>query len=245
MNPLVQRVVAEWVLTNGKLPGFEDRVKESQPHWNVVDKPIVVYRAQGGDITYKPKGSPGPGFLVKGIRPILATSKVAPSTLRYANERCCVFAITLQPGTRYIDVDTVIRGGIDEASMMGIRDMCPSEGPWPHVDTPIHKMKDAVQKRCEGRTIYSGTEYEEIILPEHELMVYALDGDFSPTIPTGKKIAGRALFKVSYGLAVRGRGRTFRTNTLRRSKNGYRPPRKSQNRRDRKSRHRRHPNPDV
>ena len=245
MDPLVKRVVVEWVLTNGKLPGFASRVRESHTHWKVADTPMVVYRAQGGDITYKPRGAPSPDVLVKGIRPVLATSKVAPSTLRYANERCCVFAITLQPGTRYLDVDTVIRGGIDEASMMDIRSICPSEGTWPNSDTPIDKMIDAVKKRCEGRTIYSGTDYEEIILPEHELMVYALDGDFSPTIPTGKKIAGRELFKVSYGPAVRGRGRTFRTNTLRRSKNGYRPPRKSQNRRDRKSRHRRHPYPDV
>jgi hypothetical protein len=245
MDSLVKRVVVEWVLTNGKLPGFEDRVKESQPHWNVVDKPIVVYRGQGGDITYKPKGSPGPGFLVKGIRPILATSKVAPSTLRYASDTCCVFAITLQPGTRYLDVDTVLRGGIDEASMVDIRSICPSEGSWPHADTPIDKMIDAVTKRCEGRTIYRGTDYEEYILPEHEVMVYALEGDVSPTLPTGKKIAGRALFKVSYGPALRGRGRTFRSNTLRRSKNGYRPPRKSQNRRHGKSRHRRHPYADV
>ena len=141
---MLKRVVVEWVLTNGKLPGFEDRVKQSYPEWNIVEKPMLVYRAQGGSITYKPKGAPGPGFLVKGIRPILATSKVAPSTLRYANSECCIFAITLEPGTRYVDVNDLVRKGIDESLMNEIREMCPTEGTWPTRDADVVGMLDAV-----------------------------------------------------------------------------------------------------
>ena len=225
----------EWVLTNGKLPGFEERVRQSYPEWKVVEKPMVVYRAQGGDITYKPNGIPGPGFLVSGIRPVIATSKVAPSTLRYANERCCIFAITLQPGTRYVDVNDILRDGIDEVLMNEIREICPIEGTWPTRDADTRKMIERVKQRCDGRTIYKGTDYEEYILPEHEVMVYGLEGQFSPSIPTGKKILGRMLLKTSYGPPVQNaRGRTFRSNALRRNKkNGHRPTRKSQNRRNR------------
>lgn len=232
---MLKRVVVEWVLTNGKLPGFEERVKQSYSEWKVVEKPMVVYRAQGGDITHKPRGTPGPGFLVSGIRPVIATSKVAPSTLRYADERCCIFAITLQPGTRYVDVNDILRGGIDESLMNEIRAICPIEGTWPTCNEDVGKMIDAVQKRIDGRTIYKGTDREEYILPEHEVMVYGLEGQFSPSIPTGKKILGRMLLKTTYGPSVQnGRGRTFRSKALRRNKkNGYRPTRKSQNRRNR------------
>lgn len=232
----MKRVVVEWVLTNGKLPGFRDRVQKSYPEWNVVTSPMLVYRAQGGDITYKPNGTPGPGFLVRGIRPVLATSKTAPSTLRYANERCCIFAITLEAGTRYVDVNEVLRDGIDETLMSEIREMCPTEGTWPTRYESTTKMIDAVKKRCEGRTIYKDTEREEYILPEHEIMVYGLEGNFSSTKPTGNKILGRALFTASYGPSIKGRGRTFRTKALRRNKkDGHRLTRKSKDRRNRRS----------
>jgi hypothetical protein len=232
---MLKRVVVEWVLTNGKLPGFEERVKQSYPEWNIVEKSMIVYRAQGGDITYKPKGTAGPGYLVSGIRPVIATSKVAPSTLRYANERCCIFVIELLPGTRYVDVNAILRDGIDESLMNEIREICPVEGTWPTRDADTHKMIERVRQRCDGRTVYKGTDYEEYILPEHEIMVYGLEGGFSPSIPTGKKILGRALFKTSYGPSVQNaRGRTFRRKALRRNKkDGHRLTRKSQNRRNR------------
>ena len=230
---LKKQVVVEWVLTNGKLPGFEDRVRASYPLWSVVEDRKVVYRAQGGDVTYKPAGSPGPGFMSNGIRPVIATSKTALSTLRYAGSTCCIFAITLMAGTRYLDVSDVLRSGVDETILDKVRELCPLEGTWPTSSTSPAKMLEAVRKRCDGRTVYKGSDYEEIILPEHEIMVYALDGGISATLPTGKRIEGRQLFKVNIG-RVGGRGRTFRTKALRRSKNGYRPPRKSQNVRNRK-----------
>jgi hypothetical protein len=230
----MKRVVLEWVLTNGKLPGFQQRVKDSYPEWKVVENEMIVYRAQGGNITYKPIGTSGPGFLANTIRPVIATSKTAPSTLRYANERCCIFVINLRPGTRYIDVNEVLRGGIDETLMDEIRELCPVKGPWPTRNESTSKMIDAVKKRCDGRVVYKGTDYEEYILPENEVMVYGLEGEFSPSIPTGRKILGRMLLKTSYGSSIKGRGRTFRSKALRRNKkNGYRLTRKSQDRRNR------------
>ena len=231
---MLKRVVVEWVLTNGKLPGFEQRVRDSYPEWSVVDAPITVYRAQGGNITYKPNGIPGPGFLVNGVRPVIATSKTAPSTLRYAGERCCIFVIKLEEGTRYLDVNQILEDGIDESLMNEIREICPIEGAWPTRDVSPTKMIDAVKKRCEGRTIYQGTDREEYILPEHEVMVYGLEGKFSPSIPTGRKILGRSLFKTNYGPTVQGRGRTFRTKALRRNKkNGRRITHEPKTRRNR------------
>jgi hypothetical protein len=131
-------------------------------------------------------------------------------------------------------VNEDLRDGIDEILMNEIRELCPIEGPWPTRDESTVKMIDAVKKRCEGRTIYKGTDYEEYILPEHEIMVYGLEGNFSPSIPTGRKILGRMLLKTTYGPSIKGRGRTFRTNALRRNKkNGYRLTRKSKDSRHR------------
>ena len=229
---LKKQIVIEWVLTNGKLPGFEERLRASYPYWDVVEERKVVYRSQGGEVTYKPAGTPGPGFMVDGVRPVIATSKTALSTLRYAGKTCCIFAISLMPGTRYIDVDEVLRSDPDETIFNKVRELCPSEGVWPTSSTTVAKMLDALRKRCDGRVVYRGTEHEEYIPPEHEIMVYALDGGISPAVTTGKRIRGRQLFTINFG-RVGGRGRTFRSKTLRRSKNGRRPPRKSQNRRDR------------
>lgn len=232
----LQHIVVEWVLTNGKLPGFKERVKESLKDWKTIEVPMVVYRSQGGDITKKPDEAPNPDVLVDGIRPVIATSRVAPSTLRYAGKDCCIFAITLQAGTRYIDIDEVLSGDIDESVMENVREFCPAKGAWPTHDADIKTMITRTKQRCEGRTLYKGTNYEEVILPEHEIMVYGLGGNFSSTTPTGKKILGKALFTVSYGPTAThsGRGRTFRRKAWRRNKkNGYRLTRKSQNLRNR------------
>jgi hypothetical protein len=228
---LKKQIVVEWVLTNGKLPGFEERLRESYPYWSVAEARKVVYRAQGGEITYKPHGSPGPGFMVDGIRGVIATSKTPLSTLRYAGKTCCIFAITLMPGTRYLDVDEVLRSDPDATIIDKVRELCPTEGVWPSSSTSVGKMLEAVRKRCSGRVVYRGTGEAEYIPAEQEIMVYALDGGLSRTVTTGRGIYGRQLFKLNFG-RVGGCGRTFRSKTLRRNKNGRRPTRKSQNRRD-------------
>lgn len=239
---LLKQVVAEWVLTNGKLPGFADRVQETLPLWSVLEKPMVVYRAQGGSVTL-PSGTSGPETLSIGVRPVIATSKNSHSILRYAGETCCIFEITLLPGTRYIDVSRTIKFDADDGPALAVKnevlervlEMCtpPGSGTWPTSSTSLSAVRLAILTRCAGRTI---KKTEERIPPEMEIMVYGLEGSISAPLPIDRGIEGKKAFAVTYTPPPpAGRGRTFRRKAKRSNKNGRRSTRKSG--------HKRHRNP--
>jgi len=234
----LKRVIAEWVLTNGTLEGFEGRVRATLPEWSVVgkDETLVVYRAQGGDITTKRTADPS--NLIPGVRPVLATSKDELAILRYAGAECCIFKITLGPGIHYIDVNKTVTFNNEEGkTVLGVKntvlkDICseiPRGAPtWPTSATPAPAVRQAMLDRCMGRVKYDtkGTP-KEYVPSEQEIMVYGLEGTFSA--PTEiDAIGGKRAFEVTYSLPAGGvRGRTFRRKAKRLNKNGRRSARQS------------------
>lgn len=238
----MKRVIAEWVLTNGKLPGFTERVVSSLPEWNTVGPSgMIVYRAQGNSFVSKPVGSPAPNVLQSGLRPVIATSKDPSFIRRYAGEDCCIFKVNLAPGTRYIDVNSAVTFltdtgdralAIKNTILDELRTLCPTEGRWPTVNTPLANMRSAILDRCLGRTKYKGYPGEETIPPEHEVMVYGMNGTFSNPVDIGI-INGIQMYEVRYTPTKGGRGRTFRSKAMRRNKNGRRSTHQSRRVRNR------------
>ena len=231
-------VVTEWVLTNGKLPAFIDRVRRSFPYWDVVGPSgMTVYRAHGSSIANHSNTTlPPPHSIVAGIRPVIATSKTLESVMRYAGAGCCIFKITLAPGTRYIDVNRLLtfynqQGeralAVKNVILDNIREMCPSQGTWPTDKTSLYAMRQAILDRCLGRVKYKGEPREEIVPPENEIMVYGLNGVFSEPVQI-EPIEGKTAYTTTFSPTAGGsRGRTFRRKAKRMNKNGGRPSRKS------------------
>jgi hypothetical protein len=241
---LRDQVVVEWVLTNGKLPGFDGRLASSLTAWETLDTRMTVYRAQGGGVTRKIVGTEPTGLQV-GVRPILATSKDPASIVRYAEKECCLFEIILQPGTRYLDVSKIVKGPISVDDIRAFREHCnPEIVTWPKPTTGTQYIIKELLARCDGRTTFERPkkgetekekEIKEIVPPEKEIMVYAVGGTFSGEAPIEENIEGRVAKRVTFtppppppsGGRRSSRGRTFRRTSRRRDKNGGRPTRKS------------------
>ena len=241
---LRDQVVVEWVLTNGKLPGFEARVVESRPAWHALEAPMTVYRAQGGGVTMQAKGS-DPAVLMPGVRPVLATSETKESAARYAGPTCCLFEIQLPAGTRVINVTEHLKSHpLSDEVLDKFRSLCvPGTVKWPNPKTGYEYIQKALLDRCEGRVILDKLKpgetvrkIKEIVPPEDEIMVYAVGGSFGAAEDVGDKRGVIATKRVSFIPAPAGgrrrgsrsgRGRTFRRTSRRRDKNGGRPTRKS------------------
>ena len=219
----LKQVVLEWVVTNGSLPGFDERVLSSKPSWKVVGpEGMMVYRGQGHSIPGIPNRA-DPATLLNGVRPILATSKTSDIAKRYMGKECCLFEIQVQPGIRYVDakelftfpdratgqlITKVSNETID--NLLRLAESMP-DGYWVKKAIREGNGRDAVRNMFEKR-----------INEEDEILLDSTQGGFTIT---------PHIFKAKY--SPRGRGRTFRSKALRRNKNGYRPTRKSQNRRNR------------
>lgn len=231
---LLKQVVAEWVLTNGASPKFQERVIESKDRWNIVEKdPMTVYRGQGHTIKgIKVTGDPTE--LVASKRPVLATSKSPESIARYAGGDCCIFEITLMPGTRYINVNDIVSGLPleDEAAlelMKTVRDRYNSEKEKGRSALPSNSRNTLL------KVLHDRAFGADGVPAENEIMVYGLEGTLSEPEPI-PDIAGKRAFRVVYTPPPpAGRGRTFRRKPKRMNKNGRRSARQS--------RHNRHRNP--
>jgi hypothetical protein len=238
----VKQVIAEWVLTNGRLPGFEGRVKETLPAWTKVGPAgLVVYRAQGGFTSTGDASS-----LLAGYRPILATSTSPESVLRYAGGDCCFFEIHLAPGVLYLDVNARVTFSTDQGPALGIKntvlgaicEMLPEDGTWPTRSSVPSELRTAILKRCLGRTIKDMDGHIAEYYPaENEIMVYGNGGTFSKPEEIAS-LYGKRTYRVTYSMAGGTRGRTFRRNTRGRNKNGYGPARQPKSRRNRNARDR-------
>lgn len=239
MDDGVKRVIAEWVLTNGSLAGFADRVRETLPRWQTVGaEGMTVYRTQGGFIA-APAGAPPPSSLVLGVRPVLATSRDPRAIVRYADQdkQCCIFKINLAPGTRILDVNNAVTFldaegmpalAIKNTVLDAVRSECPAAGAFPGKTTPLPVLRKAILDRCMGRMKITTHEY---IPAEREIMVDGMHGELTEPVPI-EPIAGLTAFEVTYKPRPIGgrRGRTFRRKPLRKNKNGRRLARQSQRR---------------
>lgn len=241
----LKRVIAEWVLTNGRLPDFENKVRASRETWDKVGKGgTIVYRGQGGKIPNE--SGKLPAELAVGIRPVLATSTSPGSVLPYVGPDCCIFRIKLEEGTRIVNVTDKVTFlneknemtlGIKKGILTDIAKHCTPEnwtGQWPTEHTPYPPLKEEILARCYGRDKYGKDgELKSSIPPENEVMVYFLDGTVSDPVPAEDRINKKKVYDVTYtppppsGGRRSSRGRTFRRTSKRRNKNGRRSTRKS------------------
>lgn len=183
---------------------------------------MTVYRGQGHSISGIPNRA-DPTTLLNGVRPILATSKTPEIAKRYMGKDCCFFEIQLQPGIRYVDAKEVFTfqdkttgeyvTNVSNEIIDNLLQLTESmnDGYW------VKKAYREGNGRNAVRNMFLKRIHEE-----EEILVDSTQGGFTVTPHT---------FKARY--TPKGRGRTFRTKALRRNKNGHRPTRKSQNRRNR------------
>lgn len=232
-------IVAEWVLTNGKLPGFDERLKKTLPLWSVVEKDMIVYRGQGGVLM--PNISPvHHSELISDVRSVIATSTSPDSVIRYAGQDCCIFAITLKPGTRYIDVNNLISFivpeglgkrviGVKNTVLQEILDRCPVGAKFPSPGTSPQLARKVIMDRCFGRYEATADGIQLVVPPSLEIMVDGTQGNFQNKKPICPMIHETITYTVDYVPKPAGRGRTLRRTSRRRNNNGRRPARKSEN----------------
>jgi hypothetical protein len=233
-------VVAEWILTNGKLPGFDDRLKATLPHWSVVERDLIVYRGQGGVITPN-VSTVHPTEILSDVRSVIATSSSPDSVIRYAGQDCCVYKITLKPGIRYIDVNKLISFiapeglgrrviSVKNTVLQDVLDRCPPTNKFPNPATTPQQARHALMERCFGRYRMTDDGIQLVVPPELEIMVDGTQGAFQNKKPVCPMIQETITYTIDYAPKSAGRGRTLRRTSRRRDKNGRRPARKSKNR---------------
>lgn len=219
MTDALKAVVAEWVLTNGQLPGYEDRLKATFSDWSVVGKAgMYVYRGQGGSIVPK-VGNTTIDVLKEGIRPVIATSKTYKSIERYTSKDCCLFIIYLAPGVRYIDVNKLITGvdkdnkpflSVKNSVLDAILENCPEASKdnkfWPTKDVPASTARKVILERCLGRdfpALTQGGQITRVIIPpEHEVLLDGNQGVFERQTEVANSyfIPGIKTFTLQYNL---------------------------------------------
>jgi hypothetical protein len=126
MDPL-QQIAFEWVLTNGCLPGFEERLHATKHLWSKTQENMVVWRGQG---TTKKKGIPGlehPHIVLGNVRPVISTSTDYDSAHEYSGEECCVFKITVLPGVRYINIKNLFSDDINSDLIEHLKTLIPED----------------------------------------------------------------------------------------------------------------------
>lgn len=227
-KPLKQ-VILEWVVTNGSLPGFEERLQSTKSMWKVVGpEGMIVYRGQG----HTKPGIPNrgdPTTLTDGVRPIIATSKSMDIAKHYMGTECCLFEIQVAPGVRYLDA----KGSF---TFQNNDPLTKKQQPFitQVSNETIDKVLDLVAPMSDSywlkKAIAEGNGRNAVrsvfLKRVHEEDEILLDGS------QGGFVVTPHMFKAKY--VRKGRGRTFRTKALRRNKkNGHRLTRKSKDRRHR------------
>jgi hypothetical protein len=109
MADTVEALVFEWVLTNGSLPGFADRVSATKHLWPETPEPhLIVWRGHGRVKPGIPQLAP-PDSLRSDIHPVIGTSRVKESAAVFGGEDCCLYRIVVKPGVRYLDAEHLFR----------------------------------------------------------------------------------------------------------------------------------------
>jgi hypothetical protein len=214
----VKLLIFEWVITNGSLPGFAERLDATKPMWKTVEADMTVYRGQGHSKKGIPFVGTVPPNMIKGdVRAIISTSKERASIIEYAGADCCIFQIVLKPGVKYLDTEAMF--GADDAYedlADEVRKLAPASGSWVRPNTPRHVLTSFFMKNLKK---------------EHEVMVLG-GGTFTEPVSIG---GTPQEFEVSYSPKAAGRRvQTFRRKPKSRS-NGRGPARKPATRRYRKS----------
>ena len=147
MDPL-QQIAFEWVLTNGSLPGFVERLHATKHLWPKTQENMVVWRGQG---TTAKKGIPvieDPHILLANARPVISTSTEYNAAREYSGEECCLFKIIVLPGVRYINIKDLFSDDIDPNLIRHLKTLIPEDVKgFISRKTPSFKMVDLFSKR--------------------------------------------------------------------------------------------------
>jgi hypothetical protein len=228
----VKLLIFEWVITNGSLPGFAERLDATKPLWKTVEADMTVYRGQGHSKKGIPMVGAVPPNLLKGdIRPIISTSKERASVIEYAGADCCIFQIVLKPGVKYLDIEPMFTSTSPSTGeryiyvapeiVDGLKARVPN--------TPEYANYWIKPRTPSGALIQF---FKRNIQKEHEVMVLG-GGVFVE--PVSLKGAKPEVLITSYSPKAAGRRvQTFRRKPKSRS-NGRGPARKPATRRYRKS----------
>ena len=218
MAATVQALVFEWVLTNGSLPGFADRVNATKHLWPETPEPQrIVWRGQG---RVKP-GIPqlaAPNSLRSDVRPVISTSEVKESAAVFGGEDCCLYQIVVKPGVRYLDVETVGAGYIPSYVVDYVKSLIPEDRKgFISRATPTMKLISAFKTR---------------IAKEHEILlegggIFADPVSFGESVPKEfhtsyqMRAGGRRLGSSTRRLGSSTRRRTRTAKTIRMKKSEY------------------------
>jgi hypothetical protein len=197
MDP-TKSFVVEWVLTNGKTPGFTIEGVT----WSVVDEPMTVYRGQGTSKSgLRMRNSPDPHTLTADLRDVISTSTDEEAAKQYVGtDQCCLFTITLEKGVQYLDVQKTVEG-IQDADVSAIIETLRGRIPLTKSGKP--NMCFALNK-CDPENLVK--TFRDRVAAEHEIMVRG-GGVFSEVID----------FKTTYSIKTGGRRRTLRSRRKRRT----------------------------
>lgn len=201
MAGTVQALVFEWVLTNGSLPGFDDRVNATKHMWPKTPEPQrVVWRGQG-------KVKPGipqlasPDSLRSDVRPVISTSEDKASAAVFGGEDCCLYQIVVKPGVRYLNVEKVGAGYIPRHVVDYVKSLIPEN------------RKGFTSKTTSDMVLVNA--FKERIAKEHEIL---LEGGGVFTDPVSFSESVPKEFHTSYQMKSGGRHRGSSSRRTRRTR---------------------------
>jgi hypothetical protein len=201
MADSVEALVFEWVLTNGSLPGFADRVNTTKHLWPETPEPhLIVWRGHGRVKSGIPQLA-RPDSLRSDVHPVIGTSRVKESAADFGGEDCCLYQIVVKPGVRYLDVEHLFREDNED------RDVKLAE--YMKKELIPEDRKGFITKTIPTKKLI--IEFKRRIAKEHEILLEG-GGIFTDLVPVSDSMPKE--FHTSYQMKAGGRRRGSSTRRL-------------------------------
>ena len=203
MAATVQALVFEWVLTNGSLPGFADRVNTTKHLWPVTPEPhLIVWRGHGRVKPGIPQLAP-PDSLRSDVRPVISTSEVKESAAVFGGDDCCLYQIVVKPGVRYLNIEKIGAGYIPSYVVDYVKSLIPED-------------REGFTSRATPNMVLIKA-FKTRIAKEHEILLEG-GGIFTDPVSFGDSMPKE--FHTSYQMRAGGRRRRT-AKTIRMKKGEY------------------------
>ena len=204
MAGTAEALVFEWVLTNGSLPGFADRVNATKHLWSETPEPhLIVWRGHGRVKPGIPQLAP-PDSLRSDVHPVIGTSRVKESAAVFGGEDCCLYQIVVKPGVRYLDVEHLFREDNEDRDVKIAEYMKETLIP--------EDRKGFIKKTIPTKKLI--IEFKRRIAKEHEILLEG-GGIFTDLVPVSDSMPKE--FHTSYQMKAGGR-RRLGSSTRRRTR---------------------------
>jgi hypothetical protein len=147
----VKQLVIEYILTNGTLPEFQERLELSKPFWKTATEPFIVYRGQGHEkAAFEKPQNTNKTNIKNAARPVISTSKNINSVLEFTDKQgCCIFEITVDPGIQFLDFTEITDiTENDIAVFMAVKkQLDPEDKIWPFAHLPLRVLLSILNTR--------------------------------------------------------------------------------------------------